>query len=200
MSEAEISDLELLERRVYKSSWDDGLLDICIGVGLLITGIFWVTGQSEYGAFAAPVMIPIWLAARKRFSEPRMGAVTFSAKRTHKEKTLSLGLFLIGVLMLAGGVTLYFLVVRNASPGVLGQFNIVAGLPAALLSVPAIIVAFALRLPRFLFYAVLLLLSAFLVIVLDAHPGWAFMPSAILFVCIGTGLLLQFMTRYPKRG
>jgi hypothetical protein len=200
MSASGISDLDQLEQQVYESTWNDGLIDLCTGVALLIIGIIWVTGQSVYGTFVAPLMIPVWVAARKRISEPRMGVVRFSADRVGKEKTHFLGLFIFGVLTLVLALAWYFLGSRDESIAVLQQLNIVAGLPAALLLVPAVFVAFSLELPRFFAYGAALLFSAIPVVILDLHPGWAFIPSGILCLAMGICLLARFVVKFPKRG
>lgn len=200
MTTSEISGLEKLERKVYESTWEDGLIDLCSGVALLLMGMFWVTGQSAYGTFAAPLMISIWVAARKRISEPRIGAVVFGPKRVTKLKSLYLGLFGIGVLTLFGGIFLYIFVAKGNSTGVLPQMNFVAGLPAILLAIPALVVALTLRLARFIVYAALLMLSGVLVVVMDLHPGWAFLPSGALCACVGAGMLVAFVRKNPLPG
>ena len=198
MATSGISNLEQLERQVYESTWSDGLLDLCSGIALLLIGIVWVTGQSVYGTFVAPLMIPVWLSARKHVSEPRIGKVRFSAERQRKEKTHFLGLFLLGTLILVAGLMWYFLGIRGETAFVSARINIVAGLPAALLSIPAIFVAIALGLPRFFVYAAALLISAVPVILLDQHPGWAFIPCAIVCIGFGSYLLVEFVSKYPK--
>lgn len=198
MTASSPSDLSQLERQIYESTWNDGLLDLCVGTALMITGIFWVIGMSAYSTFAAPLMIPVWVAARKLISQPRAGIVRFSEERVNRERNYLVGLFLLGVVTLAAGLFWYFQGPRADPTSSLVHFNIVAGLPALLLSVPAGIIAVLLGLPRFLVYAVTLLASAIPVIYLDIHPGWAFIPCAALSLSLGAVLLARFVSDHPK--
>jgi len=117
--------------------------------------------------------------------------------RLSKEKSYFLGLFALGVLSFGGLISWYFLGARGEPIDLFQNLNIVAGLPAALLSIPAVFVAFALGLPRFFIYGAVLLVSAGFVILLDLHPGWAFIPSAILGIGLGSTLLKGFLDDYP---
>jgi len=198
MTATGIPDLERLEQDVYESTWSDGLLDICTGLALLTIGILWVTGLSTYSAFAPAVLIPIWVSARKRIIEPRTGVVQFSAERVGKERTHLFGFFLLGVAFLVCGIAGYFVVVRDGSLDLLQQLNIAAGLPAALLSIPAVLVAISLGLPRFFLYAALLVVAAVPVVLQDLHPGWAFIPCGALSVVVGSVLLAKFLKRHPS--
>lgn len=191
------SDLTHLERQVYESIWNDGLLDLCVGTALMITGVFWVTGLSIYSTFAAPIMIPVWVAARKHISQPRAGVVRFSAERVNKEKAYFLSLFLLGVVTLVAGLIWYFKGIPFGMVSSLEEFNIIAGLPALLLSVPAVVVAISLGLPRFFIYGAALITFAIPVIHLDLHPGWAFIPCAALSLSLGAVLLVRFINNHP---
>jgi len=191
------SDLEQIERKAYQTIWDDGLIDIFVGLALFLIGVFWVSQGSAYSTFVAPVLVPFWVVARKRFSEPRTGVVHFSTERLAKENKKLRLLFLFGVFTFVIGVAWYFVARENGLFAAPPDTNFVAGLPAALLAIPAIIVAFAYELKRFFVYAAVLLISALPVILLDLHPGWAFIPGG--FLCIGAGstLLFRFMCKYP---
>lgn len=191
------SDLEQIERKAYQTIWEDGLIDIFVGLTLFLIGVFWVRQGSAYSAFVAPALIPFWAVARKRFSEPRTGVVNFSVERVAKENKKLRVLFLFGVFTLVIGVAWYFVGNKNGLFAAPPDTNLVAGLPAVLLVIPAIIVAFAYELKRFFVYATVLLISALPVIFLDLHPGWAFVPSGVCSVAIGSGLLVRFMHRYP---
>ncbi len=191
------STLDEIEQQVYKTIWEDGLIDIFVGLGLFLLGITWIGLDSVYGSFVAPVLVPFWVVARKRVSEPRIGIVNFSAERVTKENRKLRGFFLFGVLTLVLGVGWYFLGGSGATNAPAWAANIVAGLPALLLAIPAIIVACAYGLSRFFGYALVLLVSAIPVITFDLRPGWAFLPVGIIAVAAGTVLLTRFVRNYP---
>jgi len=194
------SDLEQIERKAYQTIWDDGLIDIFVGLALFLIGVFWVSQGSAYSTFVAPVLVPFWVVARKRFSEPRTGVVHFSRERLAKENKKLRLLFLFGVFTFMIGVFWFFFGSHGESLSTPRDLNIVAGLPAALLAVPAIIVALAYGLGRFLAYAVMLLVSALPVIYLDLHPGWAFIPGGLLGIGVGSTLLFRFVRKHPLGG
>lgn len=200
MTATELSDLTQIERRAYETIWDDGLIDLFVGLALFLIGILWATQDSAYGAFVAPILVPFWSVARKKISEPRIGIVNFSAERVTRENRKLLGLFLLGVLTLVFGVAWFFLGQHGGPLPGNSDINIVAGLPAALLAFAAIVVAFAFGIKRFLAYAAILLASTVPVIYLDLNPGWAFVPGGVCCIVAGGGLLTRFVRRYPLGG
>jgi len=105
---------------------------------------------------------------------------------------------LLAVLSLARGLTWYIFRAGTAISSVTPPLNLVAGLPAALLAVPAAVVAVAFGLRRYLAYAAALFWSALPVILLDLHPGWAFIPAGVLSLTLGSRLLTQFVRNYPR--
>jgi len=197
MKTVDASGLEQIEKQAYQAIWEDGLIDIFVGLALFLMGVIWVSQDSAYGSFVAPILLPFWTVARKRISEPRMGVVNFSAERVAMENRKLRGLLLFGVLTLVIGVVWYFLGQRGGFFAVPRATNIVAGLPAALLAVPAIIVGFAFGLERFFIYAAVLLISVVPVVLLDLHPGWAFIPGGVLCIAAGGRLLMRFIRKYP---
>ena len=197
MSETGFPDLEYLERRAYETIWDDGLIDIFAGLALVSIGIMWVSQFSVYGAFVAPILVPLWVAARKSISEPRIGIVRFAAERVAVENKKLLGLFMLGVLTFVIGVLWFVFGQPESTFRSFADLNVVAGLPAALLAIPAVVIAIAYGKKRFLGYALVLLCSALPVIIYDLHPGWAFIPGGVLCAAIGSHLLYRFVRKYP---
>ncbi len=190
-------DLAQIEEQVYQSIWEDGLIDIFVGLTLFLTGVFWIGQDSAYGSFVAPILVPFWVVARRRISDPRIGVVKFNAERVAKESRKLLGLFLFGTLTLALGIGWYVLGPTGGVEETNWAVNLVAGLPAGLLAISAIIVAFAFGVGRFFAYALVLLASAIPVVFFDLLPGWAFLPSGVLAVVVGTALLARFVHKYP---
>jgi len=188
--------LEQVERQVHNSIWDDALIDLCAGAALFLMGVLWVTQLSPYGTFVAPLFIPIWMGARQRITTPRLGVVKFSADRVKHDSRVLAFLALLGTLSLTLGILWYFL--RAGSPTVIEQYNLIAGLPAALLAVPAAVIAVAFGVRRFLIYSATLFWSAVPVILLDVHPGWAFIPAGIVCMALGGTLLAKFLRKYPR--
>ena len=81
-----------LEGRLFRRYWDDGLLDLLVGVGVLLIGIGWVCDQVALAAFTPALLVPLWRPLRARLVEPRLGAVEFADKRVRRQRRHALGL------------------------------------------------------------------------------------------------------------
>ena len=200
MSETRFPDLECLESQAYETTWEDGLVDLYVGLALVLIGIMWVSQMSVYSTFVAPLLIPLWVVSRKRISEPRIGIVQFGSEHVALEQRKLLGLFMLGVLTLVIGVVWFFVGKPESAIRSIAELNVVAGLPAILLAIPAVVFAISYQMKRFFGYAIVLLISALPVIFYDLHPGWAFIPSGVLCVAIGGQLLYRFVRKYPIDG
>ncbi len=197
MNRVSTSGLEQIEKQAYQTIWEDGLIDIFVGLSVFLIGVFWVSQGSVYGSVIAPIFVPFWVVARKRISEPRVGVVNFSAERINKENKKLLGLVLLGVLTLVIGVAWYFFGSHISSLATPQHTNLVAGLPAALLAIPSVIVALTFSAKRFFVYAAVMLMAAVPVIVFDLNPGWAFIPGGVWCMAVGGGLLMRFVRKHP---
>lgn len=193
-------DLGQIERKAYLAVWDDGLIDLFVGVACVLMSVLWVFLDAVYGSLVAPVMVPLWAAARKHFSEPRIGVVKFGEERVRTQNSRLLGLFGVGVTIFAIAILLFVLRADDAATTSRNiDANLAAGLPAALLALPVALVAVIFDLKRFLAYALVLLVSAIPVIVLDLHPGWAFLPAGLAGIWQGAILLKRFRRKYSVK-
>ena len=197
MNTLSTSGLEQIEKQAYHAIWEDGLIDIFVGLALALIGLFWISYDSAYGSFVAPILVPFWTVSRKRISEPRRGVVNLSTERMAKENKKLAGLMLFGVATFTIGVVWYVIGRPGGAPPANWVPHIVAGLPAMLLAIPAIIIVFAYGLNRFLIYASVLLLSAVAVVLLDLRPGWGFLPGGIVCLAVGATILRSFIRKYP---
>jgi len=142
------TDAESLERNVFRSFWQDGLLDCFAGIGLLGLGVAWVTGHAALGAAIPALLVPIWPLVRKRVTAPRIGEVRFTPARrdkegrkfTHVGLTLGVGLF---------AATVFFLL-RSGRADISVLRSWIAALPAALLGLMSLVTALLWSLRRFL--------------------------------------------------
>ena len=181
----------LTERDLFRSFWDDGLLDLLCGAALLLTGLGW---QSEVGPLAvlqAPLWIVLWVPLRRRLVEPRAGYVRFSLARrkrtTHGLRwTLALGLGLFALVAVAA------LVVhgRGAIPS-LHQW--VDALPAVLVAVAAALAALLTGAPRFYAYGLALLADGIIAALFDLGPAFPLVGVALVVLTAGALLLARFV-------
>lgn len=160
-------DTTLTESELFSSTWDDGLLDLLCGLALLITGCGWLIGLGPLAAIQAPLWVVFWSPLRRSLIEPRAGYVEFSLdqrQRTDHGLGQALG---IGIAMFAA-VASMALVARSGELD-FGLPDLVAGLPAALIAVAAVLAALLTGARRFYAYAVVLLVFA----VATGVAGWS---------------------------
>ena len=69
-----------LEIALFRSYWDDGLLDLLCGFGLLLIGLGWALDQVALAAALPALLVPLWGPLRRSLVEPRAGFVEFSQR------------------------------------------------------------------------------------------------------------------------
>lgn len=181
---------ETLEEQLFRRYWDDGLLDLLAGAGVLMAGVAWLAGVVAVGGALAVLPIVLWRPLRARLVEPRLGQVEFRAKRIARQQRHSLALLGAGVLAFA--LVLAVALTRTRGGGGIGA-PLVAGLPALLVALPAFAVGASLGVRRLHFYGLTLLAGGGLVIVLDADPGWALVGGGCVAVIVGAILLRRLL-------
>jgi hypothetical protein len=205
--------LKEAERKAFRSTFQDGLLDIYLGFLLLGMGIGPVLPDLESVTSVVWTVIILlvlnvlaWLAfwAGKKFiTTPRMGLVRFSPQRKAKLKKVWAVLFLSVLL----GVAMFILRLGARENGLPGW---AAGIPipAYVWAVQAIVVfglgAYFLDVSRFYVYGVLYAVPFPAGVVLlqnaDLPDLMFFLPfgvSAGVMVLIGTVLFIRFLRDYP---
>lgn len=185
-------DLRALEKRVYMSFHEDGIIDIFVGLLLILDGWLMLSGNPAFVGVAA-AMIFLIMPVKKLITLPRMGLVKFShARNKHLTRIM--------LLLLALGVLMFLLVALLISSGIFSQggrehIDLVFGLMFAL---PAGVGVVLTGQKRYLLYVagspVLFLLGYLLI--------WPFPVILILIgalVMVSGGItLLQFLKKYPR--
>ncbi len=198
-------DLKALEKRAFKSTFEDGIWDIYLGLLVLNMSIFpWLVGS--YMSIRAIIITAciivgaalfIFFWGKKKITTPRLGLIKFGAPRKARLRKVKMVLLLsliLGTILLAST----------------RMFGAIAGIPTVIIvfCANAILVfsigAYFLNVTRFYAYGVLLAVpfplgfilmehevSRILVVVLCSIPS-------LLMLCIGSALLLNFMKKYPK--
>lgn len=176
-----LENLGSVERHVYRAYWDDGLLDVFASTGVLGTGLFWMIDYAAAAAIVPAVLVPLWAPARRRFVEPRLGMVEFTESRERRNTQLLRVVLFAGIASLILGLELYFFRDKFAiDPSV----SMIAGLPALLLALMAIVVSLLVASLRFLIYAFVLVVAG----VSGALAGWP--PGPILAAAGGVMLVI----------
>jgi len=186
-----------LENELYTGRFDDGLLDLFIGLGLVGVGVTWMTNSPALSALVPAVLIPLWIALRRQVTEPRLGRVSFSADRRATERSRAARAVSLGTGVLAL-VVLAQLGLRRGAVAPPSWTSLAPLIPAALLVVGLVLVSLMVGARRFLIYAAALLVVAFLATRFGAEPGtYLTLAGALLSVWAG-GLVARFLAAHPN--
>lgn len=192
-----LDNLGTIEQRVYRTYWNDGLLDLFAAVGVLGIGISWIVGFPVGGAIVPAMLVPLWGPFRQRFVEPRLGMVEFSDAREQRNANMLKLAVLLGLGVFALSVTLYVLRDRLAlDPSV----QLVAGLPAALLGLLAVITAILVASVRFLVYSAVLVVAGVVGALNAWEPGLILAEAGAIMLIVALAVFVRFLQNNPVGG
>ena len=190
--------LKDLERRAYRSTFQDGIYDIMFGIIFLIFA--WipileylnVSRLIGYAFLIIPILLPF--IGKRMITIPRMGLVEFGPKR----KTRSRILLYVGLGVVLLTLPLFIIMLAQGISGRMGWLLI------AIFAAPIFIIAvFSLDFPRLFIYSAFLLAGVVEAEFLVAYLGEplnsiiAFgLPGAIILT-IGTAMFVEFIRQYP---
>jgi hypothetical protein len=196
--------LKQIERRAYMSYHQDGLLDIFAGLYVLGFGlgilIDMVWKSSPIGltmpAILIATVLPIWLAAKRKITMPRIGYVNFGTRGSNKIFALFLGLMVAGL-----GVFFVFATYQGGSRQWLDLIfqngMLIVGIGSLAV---CILFGYSMGLKRLYAYGLL----AAIALVIGHFMGISF---AYILVALGTtvmvagfALLISFVRKYPLKG
>ena len=203
-------DLREIERRAFRSTYQDGLWDMCWGAIVMAMAISMHRPEDGYGpaniilATVVPVVAGglFWLG-KKLITLPRMGQVRFGPARKRRGRTLAIILGLV-VLVQAGIVGLTAL--GGLDPQVGAQINgfladhslerlAVAALGSLFVGPAMILIAYFSDFPRGYYIAIMMSLAVFVMILLN-RPVYALIIGGLI-VLPGLVLFVRFLKRYP---
>ena len=143
------------------------------------------------------VLIVAWSLLRTRVVEPRIGSVTFRQERRDTERKGIQGGALFGAGILALFVALF--VFQTRSEGGVDAFlqEWIAGLPAVLLALMAIMVAAMTGLFRFMGYGVVLVACGSVGTWLGLEPGAQILIAGGIITLAGATLFTRFLAAHP---
>ena len=179
------------EAELFKDYWQDGLLDLLFGAGLLTLGIGWWFHWTVFGAVAPAFVWMAWVPMRRRLVEPHAGYVEFSQARqartrSHRWRTLLLGTFsfLLGIAVFA------YVRTEGVDPRLV---QIIPALPAVLLAIGAFVGAQFTGAQRFTVYGFMLLAGGLLTTVYGLGPAMPMLIGGPIVTASGGVLLIQFL-------
>lgn len=192
-----MTELRDLERHTYQTLWEDGLLDLFVGAGLVLTGVAWLADVAWLGAIVPAILIAFWPVTRKSISAPRAGSFTPTSRRRVWEQRRLLALALAGVVTLGLAVVGFVYVTGRGSPRANWLAVLVPGLPGILVAAGLAGVGVAFGFIRFLAYAGASVATAALAVLGLFGPGWAFVHGGVAVLLWGGVILVRFLTSHP---
>jgi hypothetical protein len=203
-------DLKEIERKAFRSTYQDGLLDMQFGFMVVGMSIFIYRPASGYSGMNIILMLVtfglanllFWLG-KKFITLPRMGQVQFGEMRKKRNRTLTI---VMSCFVLLQVVLLGFTVLAWLDPQVALKVNTflkdrdimdlaVALIGALIVSIGMLLVAFSTDFPRGYYIAIMMSLAVFLMIYIN-KPLYPILIGALIFIP-GIVLFVRFLKRYP---
>ena len=200
-------DLKEIEKKTWRSTLEDGILDIYFGILVLGMGIAITLSDIIPDPlnkiipfiFIGPGLI-FFLAAKKYITQPRLGVVKFGLKRKGRKLKIVIGLSINFIILLT------IFIIRIVNPELDLEFpGYLDGLIIGLLfiTLPICFAAYFLQYPRLYFIGLLVGLSFFLsdlfsILIpepFDALSAFSIVSCTIIF--IGLVSLIKFIRKYP---
>lgn len=177
------------EKKLFQAYWDDGILDLVVGVAVVVIGVGYLVEQILAEIVVVPLGLVAWMILRARIVEPRAGYVKLS--RSRRERS---GRELAATVGVGMGMLIFFVTLGLGLRG--GDLDLarwVAGLPAALIALPVLIAGALIRARRFALYAAVFVLAAVVGVWMDFGPGAPLMVGGAVMGVVGAALLARFL-------
>jgi len=205
--------LKEIERKAFRSTYEDGLWDIYFGLIVICMSIFIYRPASGYSpmniilaVLAMSVAYSLFWAGKKYITLPRMGQVRFGDIRRKKKTTMAvflsvvvlvqlivLGLTTLGWLNPEVGARVNSLLkskdLMDLTVALIGSLFVVSGMT---------LTAYFSDFPRGYFIAAMMALAVFLMIYLN-QPVYPILIGALMIIP-GAVLFLRFLKKYPLPG
>jgi hypothetical protein len=197
--------LKEIERRAYMSYHQDGLLDIFAGLYILGFGlgimmdILWEFG---FGVIMPAILIvtvlPIWIAAKRKITMPRIGFVNFGTRGANKLTAVFIGT------MVAGLGAFFAFTFATSQSGLRQWLDLIVQNGMLIVGFGTLVVCalfgYAMGLKRLYAYGLL----AVIVLAIGHFMGifFAYIITAlgITVMVVGFALLIGFVRKYPLKG
>jgi hypothetical protein len=203
-------DLKAIERQAFRSTYQDGLWDMYLGLVVVGMSIFIYRPPEGYSPANIVLMLlamalaySLFWAGKKFITLPRMGQVRFGAARKQKKTTLAL---ILGIVVLIQVGVLGLTVLGWLNPEVGAKVNgffrdrdlmdlAVAVIGSLFVGPSMILIAYFSDFPRGYYIGAMMALAVFLMIYLN-QPIYAIIVGALI-ILPGLMLFVRFLKTYP---
>ncbi len=191
-------ELKELEKRTYKATHSDGVIDVFAGVSMVLIGVTWIMIPNVLSGATAGVAVSIspMLARRRRFIEARSGYVMFTEQRRLWERRIY-----TTAAVLFGGFMLIARPLGSLQPEdidwMIGPDSLVVWLVAAVLLLLFVLT----KLTRLLVNSLVLTAAGAVPFMISTESfGWPLLISGAVIGAVGSALIRRFVIRHPRIG
>jgi len=199
--------LKEIERKAFRSTYQDGLWDIYLGLVVEGMAIFIYRPASGYSAMNIIIALLVFALAygifwvgKKYITVPRLGQVTFGKIRKRKNTTLAI---ILGVFVLILAVLVAVTTFGWASPAIISSFIndrikglvFVAAICAFIVGASMIVRVNFMDFPRGYYISILIAMAVFLMISLN-QPIYPILLGGLIIIP-GLVLFIRFLKKYP---
>jgi hypothetical protein len=207
---SDVLDLKQIERKAFRSTYQDGLWDFFMGIIVAAMAIFMYRPESGYSPINIIGCVLIFTvgnilfwAGKKYITLPRMGQVRFGPIRQQRKKVLAiiLGIIVLIQVFVVGMTTFGWLnpVFGEKLINSFGNYNLehlaVAALGSLFVGPSMLVIAYLNDFPRGYYIAILMAMAVFLMI-LTNQPIYP-VVIGVLIIVPGLVLFIHFLKKYP---
>jgi hypothetical protein len=196
--------LKEIERRAYMSYHQDGLLDIFVGLYILGFGlgiymdIIWEYGfGSIMPAILIAAVLPIWIAAKRKITMPRIGFVKFGARGSNKLFAIFLGIMVAGLGVFFVFTFATFQGARQWLDLIFQNGMLVVGFGSLAV---CLLFGYSMGLKRLYAYGVLALVALVIGHFMGIFFAYILLALGLTVMVAGFALLIGFVRKYPVQG
>ena len=189
-----------IERRAWVRIFEDGLWDMAVGLTLIGFGLPILFDLPQLAGGTWIVVFSLFRAAKRWITEPRIGRVTFAARRKAQQGRVRI---LLGVLVLIGAGAFAFipwLIAQNPPPPWAEFIGVHFLLVLAIVWGGALAMAGWLAdFRRLIAHGAVLGASLIASDLTEGYTaGWALIAAGGIISLVGLALLIRFVARYPR--
>jgi len=190
-------DMKEIERQVYLSYSEDGLVDIAIGVVITAWGLMLTQEPTGLIGLIGLLGMGIWYIGKRTITIPRIGVIEPSPKMERRLTNLAVFLIVLGLVVFVG-----ILLSRAVGSSMISDYSL--GILGLVLAAPVALLAYLLNASRMYIYSVILFISfaggeilAKSITAFDAFALSVILGGGLILLS-GIVVLLRFIRKYPR--
>jgi hypothetical protein len=197
--------LKQIERKAYMSYHQDGLMDIFAGLYILGFGLgifMQIIWDSSFGIILPAILIttvlPLWIAAKRKITMPRIGFVNFGTRGANKLTAVFIGT------MVAGLFAFFAFTFATSQSGLRHWLDLIVQNGMLIVGFGSLAVCalfgYTMGLRRLYAYGLVAAISLVIGHFMGTFFGYIIMALGTTVMVVGFVLLTSFVRKYPLKG